>query len=68
MSKTKRINPETGVLEEDKSIFDGLFGRDWQPSKNKEGNAQRINPETGVLEEDKSIFDGLFGRDWQPKK
>jgi hypothetical protein len=43
--KEKRINPETGVLEENH-----ISG--WAPIKNADGHAERINPETGVREED----------------
>jgi uncharacterized protein (UPF0210 family) len=64
----KRINPETGVFEEDNSVFGGVFGHDWQAMKNDDNNQERINPDDGVHEEDTSIFGGIFGHDWQPKK
>ena len=62
-----RIDPETGIFENDVSIFNGLLGRDWQPIKNGGGNVIRENPDTGVIEEDVSVFGGLLGRDWQPQ-
>jgi hypothetical protein len=64
----KRINPDTGVFEEDNSVFGGLLGHDWQPMKNDDGNIERISPSDGVLEEDNSMFGGLLGHDWQPRK
>lgn len=63
-----RINPETGVFEEDRSVFGGAFGHDWQAMKNEDGNQERISPDDGVHEEDRSIFGWMFGHDWQPKK
>jgi len=63
-----RINPEDGVFEEDRSVFGGAFGHDWQPMKNDDGNQERISPDDGIHEEDRSIFGGIFGHDWQPKK
>ncbi len=68
MGNVERINPQTGVLEEDRSICNGTFGRDWQPIRNDDGRAERINPQTGVHEVDTSILRGTFGPDWQPKK
>ncbi len=63
----KRIDPETGVFQEDKSDFGGAFGHNWVDLKNEKGKAERINPETGVHEEDISDFGGLFGYNWRPK-
>jgi hypothetical protein len=62
----RRINPETGVVEEDSSLFNGAFGRDWQPATNDQGRVERVNPETGVHEEDHSAFGGTFGYDFEP--
>lgn len=40
----KRVNPETGVLEEKR-------WHGWTPCANAEGHEERVNPETGVHEE-----------------
>lgn len=46
---TKRINPESGIIEE--KIFDVCGFDVWTPADNSEGNIERINPDTGVHEE-----------------
>lgn len=55
-----RINPETGVIEEDGNfpIFDF-----WKPVENEDGNRERVNPSTGVIEEE-----GFLGLFWNPKE
>lgn len=55
----RRINTETGVIEENNGfIFDN-----WTSVQNPEGNDERINTETGVIEENTGfIFDN-----WTPK-
>ncbi|MCC6366891.1 MAG: hypothetical protein IT165_25495 [Bryobacterales bacterium] len=55
----RRINPETGVYEENNGfIFDN-----WTSVQNENGNDERINPDTGVVEENTGfIFDN-----WTPK-
>lgn len=42
--REKRVNPETGVLEE-------KHWTGWEPARNAEGREERVNPKTGVREE-----------------
>lgn len=55
----RRINTETGVIEENTGfIFDN-----WSSVQNAECNEERVNTETGVIEENTGfIFDN-----WTPK-
>jgi hypothetical protein len=50
----RRINTETGVIEENTGfIFDN-----WTAVENGNGNEERVNPGTGVIEENTGfIFD-----------
>lgn len=57
---SRRVNPDTGVFEEDGH---GFFGDKWEPVE-EDGREQRINPETGVFEEGGH---GFFGNKWEPK-
>ena len=66
MSAT-RINPDSGIIEQDASAFGGTFGHTWEPKENNDGNAERINPDSGVVEQDVSAFGGVFGHTWEPK-
>jgi hypothetical protein len=54
----RRVNPETGVVEE----RDGWFLGVWQPASNESGAEQRVNPDTGVIEERYGSVLGV----WQP--
>jgi len=55
-----RVNPDTGVIEEDGNfpIFDF-----WKPVENENGNWERVNPDTGVVEE----RGGFIFENWTPK-
>jgi len=48
---TTRINPETGVIEQDT----GFPWEHWEAVENENGNEERINPETGVIEENQGF-------------
>jgi hypothetical protein len=60
----KRINPDTGVVEEQNDVL-GVFEH-WDPAENENGNEERVNPETGVVEEKNSVL-GIFD-EWAPKE
>lgn len=57
----RRINTETGVIEEEGGFFQGYS---WSPAENERGNEERINPETGVHEEQGGFFEGYS---WKAK-
>jgi hypothetical protein len=59
----KRINPETGVFEEERDILG--FIPSWQPMENENGNSERINPDSGMIEEERNILG--FIPSWQSK-
>jgi len=65
--RQERVNPGTGVHEEDQSTFQGAFGHKWESVKNDNDRQERVNPGTGVHEEDQSTFQGTFGHKWEPK-
>lgn len=50
---SRRINPKTGVFEEEDSFLGIPY---WTESKNEDGNAQRINTKSGVFEEEDSFL------------
>lgn len=58
----RRINPDTGVIEENNGFF--IFDS-WEPVENSEGCEERVNPDTGVIEENHGFF--IFDN-WQPKE
>ena len=66
MSAT-RINPDSGIIEEDTSLCGGTFGYTWEAKKNNEGRAERIDPDSGVHQKDRSLFNGVFGHSWEDK-
>ena len=62
----RRINPETGVFEQhDGSVWDLLFGEQWESVYSESGAETRVNPDTGEIEEHTpSFLDLLFGKTW----
>jgi hypothetical protein len=64
----RRINPETGRVEERDSVLGGLGGSYWVPTRNENGNQERINPETGRHEERERFLGGLVGSAWVAKE
>ena len=66
MAGEKRINPETGVIEERHENLI-LPGDHWEAVKNENAREERVNPETGVIEE---RHDNLIlpGDHWEPKR
>jgi len=63
----RRINPETGVIEELVEPIDPQGKSEWKPLVNEHGTTERINPDTGVTEERTEVLDELAGNDWLPK-
>jgi hypothetical protein len=63
----RRINPETGVIEERSDFEEPADDGEWKPLVNEHGTNERISPETGVTEERAEVLDGLVGNDWLPK-
>jgi len=64
----RRINPDSGVVEERSEPIDPVSDGQWKPLINEHGTNERINPETGVTEERGALLDDLVGSDWLPKK
>lgn len=66
MAGEKRVDPETGEIQEFK---DNLIvpGGQWKAIPNENGRDERINPDDGVLEErhENLIFPGDT---WKPKR
>ena len=63
----RRINPETGVIEERGEFVDAVSDGAWKSLVNEHGTNERINPDTGVIEERGGVLDELVGNDWLPK-
>ena len=63
----RRINPETGVIEERSEFVDAVSDGEWKPLVDEHGTNERINPDTGVPEERGGVLDELVGNDWLPK-
>ena len=63
----RRINPDTGVIEELVGPIDAVAEAQWKPLVNEHGTNERINPDTGVTEERGALMDDLVGSDWVPK-
>jgi hypothetical protein len=63
----RRINPETGVIEERRDFVDSTSDSEWTPLVNEHGTNERINPATGLTEERGALLDDLVGNDWLPK-
>ena len=64
----RRINPDTGIIEELVEPIDSVSEGEWKPLVNEHGTNERINPETGVTEERGALLDDLVGSEWLPKK
>ena len=64
----RRINPDTGVIEELVEPIGLATNGEWKPLVNEHGTNERINPDTGVTEERGALLDDLVGSDWLPKK
>lgn len=60
-----RINPDTGIVEEQDGFINELFDL-WGPVVGDDGEITRVNPETGELEEQSGFLAELFGL-WSPK-
>ena len=63
----RRINPDTGVIEERREPIDLVSDGEWKPLVNEHGTNERINPDTGLTEERGALLDDLVGNDWLPK-
>ena len=63
----RRINRETGVIEERSEFVDSTREGEWKPLVNEHGTSERINPDTGITEERGALLDDLVGNDWLPK-
>jgi hypothetical protein len=63
----RRINPDTGVIEERSEPIDPVSEGEWKPLVNEHGTNERINPDTGLTEERGALLDDLVGNDWLPK-
>jgi hypothetical protein len=63
----RRINRETGVIEERSEFVDSTSEGEWKPLVNEHGTSERINPDTGITEERGALLDDLVGNDWLPK-
>jgi hypothetical protein len=63
----RRINRETGVIEERSEFVDSTSECEWKPLVNEHGTSERINPDTGITEERGALLDDLVGNDWLPK-
>jgi len=63
----RRINPDTGVIEERREPIDPVSDGKWKPLVNEHGTNERINPDTGLTEERGALLDDLVGNDWLPK-
>ena len=63
----RRINRETGVIEERSDFAGATTNGEWKPLVNEHGTNERINPHTGVTEERAEVLDDLVGNDWLPK-
>ena len=63
----RRINPETGVIEERSDFVDSTSDGAWRPLVNEHGTNERINPDTGLTEERGALLDDLVGNGWLPK-
>lgn len=59
----RRINPDTGVLEEADIL--GQMLEIWAPTIGESGEVTRVNPDTGVLEEQDRL--GQVLNIWSPK-
>jgi hypothetical protein len=64
----RRINPDSGVVEERSEPIDPVSDGEWKPLVNEHGTNERINQDTGVTEERGALLDDLVGSDWLPKK
>jgi hypothetical protein len=64
----RRINPDTGVIEELSEPIDPVSDGEWNPLVNEHGTNERINPDTRLTEERGELLDDLNGNDWLPKK
>lgn len=64
----RRINPDSGILEELSEPIDPVNDPQWKPLVNEHGRNERINPDTGVTEERGALLDDLVGSVWLPKK
>jgi hypothetical protein len=63
----RRINPETGIIEERSDFVEATSDGEWKPVVNEHGTNERINPDTGVTEERGTVLDDLVGNSWLPK-
>ena len=63
----RRINQETGLIEERSQFVDATSDGEWKPLINEHGTNERINPDTGIIEERGALLDDLVGNDWLPK-
>jgi hypothetical protein len=63
----RRINRETGLIEERSQFVDATSDGEWKPLVNEHGTNERINPDTGIIEERGALLDDLVGNDWLPK-
>ena len=63
----RRINRETGVIEERNESVGANSDGEWKPLVNEHGTNERINPNTGIIEERGALLDDLVGNDWLPK-
>ena len=65
---SRRINPDSGVVEELSEPIDPVSDGQSNPLVNEHGTNERINPDTGVTEKRGALLDDLVGSDWLPKK
>ena len=63
----RRINRDTGIIEERSEFLDQKSHGEWKPLVNEHGTHERINPDTGVAEERGELLDELVGNDWLSK-
>ena len=63
---SKRINPDTGVIEERDGFLNDLLDI-WEPERGPDNEITRVNPGNGEIEEQRDFFDNLLGI-WHPKK
>lgn len=60
-----RINPDTGVIEEQNGFLDDVTNT-WWPKKDDDGNVNRVNKKTGELEKIDGFINDALGI-WTPK-
>jgi hypothetical protein len=66
MTGTTRINPDSGVVEEQNGFIDKVIDH-WEPKEDEDGTRTRVNPESGVIEEQSGFINKVLDL-WEPKE